>query len=813
MNEQQQKPLPSGMIGRYVIFIVASMAIIGANAYINAKFFPPEKPAPAVAQKANDAKDAKKETAKGDNKPATKEQKPADAKSAPGDLATAEKTATENKRPEEVKKPEDEKPIAQKWVALGSVDPASPYRMLVTLDSKGAAVERIEFSSPRYRDLDDRHGYLGHVLLGAPDGGGARVDVVGPGTPAARAGVQVGDVIVRLGEHGVLGPESLADALAATKPGDSVELTVRRNDKLLSLTATLGWRPLEVIRPEGSDPLGQRDPLSFLVTLAQIDDHVLPKPELASPEKAAEEKYDAQKAKPRPDLDRELAGVRLREANWELVESTATKVVFSRVLKPWDLEVRKVYELARRSEGDAASQSPGEGYHLTLRVEIVNRGKEKHKVSYALDGPTGLPVEGYWYANKVSRGWGMAGIRDVAVSIRGNTPSLITATSIADGTWGKLTTNWVDPIHYVGVDAQYFSVVMLPQQAEGEDWIAEGWPMRVGAVDAVWHNKVNTSFRLVSEPHELAPGAQISQSYRVFAGPKVPDVLAHYGLDELVYYGWFSPVAKVLIHLLHFFYGVVGNLGVAIIMLTVVVRLSIFPLSRKQALSAQKMQTLQPEMKRIQEQYKNDLEARGRAMQELYAKHNFNPLGGCLLAFIQLPILMGLYRALMVDVEMRQTPLLSESIRWASNLAGPDMLFNWSEYVPAFVSSGYGTFGLGPYFNILPLLTVALFIWQQKKLMPPAVDEQQQVQQNMMMYMTVFMGVLFYKVAAGLCVYFIASSLWGLAERKFLPKTTPPAGQSAVTQTPPQVTPTKEDEAKRRNGEATSSARRKNRKK
>jgi YidC/Oxa1 family membrane protein insertase len=80
---------------------------------------------------------------------------------------------------------------------------------------------------------------------------------------------------------------------------------------------------------------------------------------------------------------------------------------------------------------------------------------------------------------------------------------------------------------------------------------------------------------------------------------------------------------------------------------------------------------------------------------------------------------------------------------------------------------------LGPYLNVLPLATIALFIWQQKMFMPPPADEQAALQQKMMQYMMIFMGVMFFKVASGLCVYFIASSLWGICERKLLPKAKP----------------------------------------
>jgi YidC/Oxa1 family membrane protein insertase len=117
-------------------------------------------------------------------------------------------------------------------------------------------------------------------------------------------------------------------------------------------------------------------------------------------------------------------------------------------------------------------------------------------------------------------------------------------------------------------------------------------------------------------------------------------------------------------------------------------------------------------------------------------------------------------------VELRQSPLFGESIRWCSDLAAPDMLLNWSSFMPAFIQNF-----LGPYLNVLPLVTVGLFLVTQKMSMPAPTNEQAAMQQKMMKYMTIFIGFMFYKVASGLCLYFIASSLWGIAERKLLPKT------------------------------------------
>jgi YidC/Oxa1 family membrane protein insertase len=142
---------------------------------------------------------------------------------------------------------------------------------------------------------------------------------------------------------------------------------------------------------------------------------------------------------------------------------------------------------------------------------------------------------------------------------------------------------------------------------------------------------------------------------------------------------------------------------------------------------------------------------------ELWRKHNINPLGGCLPLVFQLPIFIGLYTSLNTAIDLRQARFL-----WIENLAAPDALFRLPFELP---------FSLGADFNLLPCITVVLFLVQQKMFMPPAVDEQQEAQHKMMNIMTVFMGVMFWHQPAGLCVYFIASSLWGIAERTMLGST------------------------------------------
>jgi YidC/Oxa1 family membrane protein insertase len=209
------------------------------------------------------------------------------------------------------------------------------------------------------------------------------------------------------------------------------------------------------------------------------------------------------------------------------------------------------------------------------------------------------------------------------------------------------------------------------------------------------------------------------------------------------------------------------NYGLCIILLTVMVRGLMFPLSRKQAMMSLKMQALAPEVKKLQEKHKDDRQALQLAMMDLYRKHGVNPLGTCWVALLQMPIFLGLYYALQESVDLRLAGFL-----WIKNLAAPDMLWRWGSRIPIIStpSSFGGWFFLGPYLNVLPIIAVALMIVQQKYMMPPAQDEQQATQQKMMKFMMIIMGLLFYKVAAGLGLYFITSSLWGFAERKLLPK-------------------------------------------
>jgi YidC/Oxa1 family membrane protein insertase len=314
--------------------------------------------------------------------------------------------------------------------------------------------------------------------------------------------------------------------------------------------------------------------------------------------------------------------------------------------------------------------------------------------------------------------------------------------------------------------------------------------------------------RAATEPFKLEPGKPVIHKYLLYNGPAkvmllgqlegdkaVPDeTVARYKdvlrLDTVTDYqsnsvfgsiahfiGWTWLLVKCT-NMMHWVLWKLGsfipNYGLTIICLTLLVRALMMPLSRKQALAGQAMQEkmakMKPELDQLKEKYKDDPARMKQAQTELMLKYRINPLGSCWVAFLQMPIFMGLYYALGESIHFRLAPFA-----WMKNLAAPDMLFYWTEKIPIISSpdnfNGFFSFlYLGPFFNLLPVIAVTFMLIQQQMMMTPPTDEQQATQQKMMKYMMILFGLFFYKVAAGLCLYFITSSLWGFTERLLLPK-------------------------------------------
>jgi YidC/Oxa1 family membrane protein insertase len=759
---------------RFLTFIVASMLTLMVFSSLSRVLFPPP-PLPeekVVEIDANDGEKADVEEAMAE----------VDSDAATDDVADSSDDSDESSVDSEIAGvddgPDDATLASQRRGTMGSLNSASGFQLLVTWNNRGGAIERAELNGTRYTSIDEKYGYLGHLALEDRAEGGCVVGVVGTGTPASNAkstdgahvGIEVDDVIVALNGNPVDGKLEFQKHLETTSPGESAIVTVERSaDRVkssLDFSVTLTNRPLEIIRPEPefateTDP---QHPLSYLMEISQVGSRTVD--------------IGKEKIKGLPSLSKAFWDVEVNDSNG------SQTVEFSFLLSDNDLKKigysGSVRIVKRYTLSPATIEDGSDGYHLDFDIEFQNTGGEPLEIAYRLDGPTGLPYEGWWYAYKVHpTSWGGAGIRDIIYRFDGAhqmmpNPAIVKKTTKSPDAPYESLLETPKPLAYIGVDGQYFASTLVPNRPTDEDVISpdafayrEAICRTVAGVDKIKNNRTDVSFRLDSVPKVIAANESLSQSFKIFAGPKKPEILSNYGLSDCISYGWFAAIAKGLTRVLHFFYGIIGNYGIAIILLTVMVRGSLLWFGRQQAMNAARMQELAPEMKKIAEKYKDDMQKRSEAQRELFRKNNYNPLSGCLPMVFQLPIFVGLYRALSVDIELRQASLIP-GLEWCSNLAAPDQLFRWDSFMPSFLAGTNGF--LGPYFNILPLFSVGLMIVHQKLFSPPPADEQQEMQMKMMKYMMVIFGFMFFRVPAGLCLYFITSSLWAVGERKLLPK-------------------------------------------
>ncbi len=233
----------------------------------------------------------------------------------------------------------------------------------------------------------------------------------------------------------------------------------------------------------------------------------------------------------------------------------------------------------------------------------------------------------------------------------------------------------------------------------------------------------------------------------LFAGAKKVNLIDEYAkkynirqFDLIIDWGWFYFITKPMFQVLHFFYDLVGNFGVAILIVTVIIKLLFFPLANKSYESMSKMKKLQPEMTKIRERFKDDKVRQQQEMMALYQKSGANPLSGCLPILIQIPVFFALYKVLFVTLEMRHAPFFG----WIHDLSAPDPtsmfnLFGLLPYsVPAFLTIG-----------VWPLL-MGITMWIQMKLNPQQGDPTQQMIFNWMPVLFTFMLASF---PAGLVIY------------------------------------------------------------
>lgn len=292
------------------------------------------------------------------------------------------------------------------------------------------------------------------------------------------------------------------------------------------------------------------------------------------------------------------------------------------------------------------------------------------------------------------------------------------------------------PVRYAGIDRHFFLAAVMP---------GEGTPTQGCVVDGWGADEKTRGLTLAVQQDEvtLQPGEEKTFTYEAYFGPKQLQALqaVGYDLDENIEFGFFGVLSRPMLWVLVKLYDFLGNFGVAIILLTLLMKLLTFPLTQKSYVSMQQMKMLAPEMKKLQEKYGHDRAALGQKQMELYKEKGVNPMAGCFPVLVQMPIWFALYRTLWSSVELYQQPFFAG----ITDLSQPDALL----------------FG----FPLLPLLVGGLMLGQT--LMQPPPQDQPQMK-YVMWGMPIMFTFFMLQMPSGLSIYMITNSLLTMAQQFYI---------------------------------------------
>ncbi|WP_300087977.1 membrane protein insertase YidC [uncultured Nitrosomonas sp.] len=276
---------------------------------------------------------------------------------------------------------------------------------------------------------------------------------------------------------------------------------------------------------------------------------------------------------------------------------------------------------------------------------------------------------------------------------------------------------------WIAMLEHYFLTAWLPQQQTPREYFAKRQSDNLYTAG------------VIVPAGAAAPGETITTTMPFYAGPEEQDDLAELapGLELTVDYGWLTMVAKPLFRLLSFYHSWIGNWGIAIILLTMTVKLLFFPLSAAGYRSMAKLRLVTPKLQRIQEQYKGDRQRMHQAMMEFYQEEKINPMGGCLPILVQIPVFIALYWTILAAVELRYAPFAL----WINDLSSPD-----------------------PYYLLPTLLGISMFV--QTKLNPTPTDP---IQAKVMQIMPIAFSAIFFFFPAGLVLYSLVNNILSIAQQ------------------------------------------------
>ncbi|MGB9712954.1 MAG: membrane protein insertase YidC [Dissulfurimicrobium sp.] len=303
--------------------------------------------------------------------------------------------------------------------------------------------------------------------------------------------------------------------------------------------------------------------------------------------------------------------------------------------------------------------------------------------------------------------------------------------------------NHSGPIDWIGYEDNYFLAAIIPLD-------------QYGGANATFEKKDASGLTAISLTLPLkSDEAGDSVRLGLYYGPKEIETLKalDHHLADSIDFGWFTPIAKPLLYLLNFLYSYFHNYGIAIIIITLLIKIAFWPLAHKSAKSMKTMQKLQPKLAKLKEKYANDKEALNRELMQLYKTYKVNPMSGCLPMLLQIPVFFALYKVLLQAIELRHAPFAL----WIKDLSAPDRLM-----IPGVVI---------PILGGIPVLTLFMgaSMYLQQKMTPSSLDP---TQAKMMQILPVVFTFMFINFPSGLVLYWLVNNLFSIVQQYYINKFT-----------------------------------------
>jgi len=404
-----------------------------------------------------------------------------------------------------------------------------------------------------------------------------------------------------------------------------------------------------------------------------------------------------------------------KEDAYALEKKDKHAVVFSRE-EPNGLRIRKSYWFLP------------DQYTFWVEIDIQNSSQETRKFEYEFSAPLFIGDEHGHGQSYVEADYVRAGDIEVKAAQK-----VIKQGVLKDGA-----------VDWVALEKKYFTVIVKPETE----------------IDHVRSSGSDQTLVHYIAPRaiDIPAGQSATQKFYVYAGPKSLEALkaSNFGFEKILHTRFLGALWIYFLILLKFFYKMFNNYGVAIIVLSSVIKLLFTPLTHMSFESMRKMQELQPKIKHMQEQHKNDPQRLNKEVMELYKKNKVNPFGGCLPMLLQMPIFIALYQTFSCAIELRGAPFIG----WIKDLSEPDQFFLLPFSIPI----------LGNQVNILPLIMIGTMVWQQKVTPQAAATQEQKMITNIM---PIMFGFIFYGLPSGLVIYWIINNILTIAHQLFIHKQKP----------------------------------------